>query len=146
MDPREFVDVASDLLSGGRQGEWRTATHCGYYAAFHVARALLQGAGFAVPPDQQAHAYLWLRLSNCGDQDGVKVGERLRELRQERTRADYDITRPFEHRRAVGQVRLALDTIQLLDDLSANPAALARVIDGIRAYERDVLKEVTYHP
>jgi hypothetical protein len=145
MDPREFLDVASDLLSGGRQADWRTAAHCACYAAFHVARDLLEAARFAVPPDHQAHAYLWLRLSNCGE-DGGKVGDGLRDLRRERTRADYDRTGPFSHQRAVAQVQLALDTVQLLDDLAANPAALARVMDGIRVYERDVLKEVTYRP
>ena len=71
MNPREFLDLAGEWAAGTREGEWRSAVSRAYYAAFHVARTLLQDCGFAVPAAEQAHAYLWLRLANAGPIRGI---------------------------------------------------------------------------
>jgi uncharacterized protein (UPF0332 family) len=91
MDVRDFLEVAWSLLEGNGEAEWRSAVSRAYYAAFHVARQLMIQCGFAVPRADQAHAYLWLRLSNAGHPDVQQAGAQLSFLRQERNRADYDI-------------------------------------------------------
>ncbi len=99
-----------------------------------------------MPAADRAHAYLWLRLSNCGHPDVIKVGHKLSRLRGIRNWADYDFDVPLDQAAAFTYVRVAADIIQLLDDLSKEAAILARVLDAIKVYERDVLREVTWRP
>jgi hypothetical protein len=65
-------------------------------------------------------------------------------LRRARNWADYQLDRPYPEQAAIAQDALAAGIIRLLDDLAATPAILAHVVDAIRAYERDVLREVTW--
>lgn len=74
MDFREFLTLAKVLLRGSTEAERRTAVSRAYYAAFHVARLLLDDLGFDVPRGDRAHAHLWLRLSNCGEIDVMNAG------------------------------------------------------------------------
>jgi hypothetical protein len=67
MTGHDFLPLAMRLAVGATEADWRTAIRRAYYAAFHVARQLLIDLRFAVPHADRAHAYLWLRLSNCGD-------------------------------------------------------------------------------
>src|SRR6266436_1986042 len=91
MKSRDFLTLAQRLVSESAEVSWRSAVSRAYYAAFHVARELLEDLGFVVPQGDRAHAYLWLRLSNSGDPLVVKTGRRLGDLRRWRNRADYDV-------------------------------------------------------
>src|SRR5262249_22533211 len=97
MNPRDFLNVAAALIAGPSEADWRTAGSRAYYAAFHVARNLLRQCGFVVPKADQAHAYLWLRLANCGHPDVTKAGDDLHDLRNVRNQADYDLEMLFPH-------------------------------------------------
>lgn len=144
MDPRTFLDVASDLATGGREADWRSSISRAYYAAFHVGCRLLAESGFAVPDGPQAHAYLWLRLSNASNPVVIDVGRSLANLRKARNVADYDLEREILESAAHDQVYEAMQTIRVLDDLAGTPAILTEVIEAIRDYERTVLREVTW--
>lgn len=146
MDPHDYLEVAWTLLEGDREAEWRSALSRAYYAAFHVARRLLLQCGFAVPRADQAHAFLWLRLSNSGHPDVRKVGIQLNDLRQARNRADYDLERSVDEISALDKVQLAADILELLDSVATEPTVLAQITDAMKIYERDVLREVTWHP
>jgi hypothetical protein len=146
MNPRAFLDVADALITGMNEADWRTAVSRGYYAVFHVARELLQQCGFRVPRADQAHAYLWLRLSNAGDPDVARAGRDASFLRTARNWADYDLDRPMGHAVAVGHVQLADDVIRILELAATEPTLQARITDAMKDYERNVLKEVTWHP
>jgi hypothetical protein len=79
MNPRKFLSQARRLARANAEEDWRSAVSRAYYAAFHVARELMEGLGFTVPYADRAHGYLWLRLQNCGDR------ERKRPARVSRT-------------------------------------------------------------
>ena len=49
MAPREFLDLADELLDGSGEASWRSAVSRAYYAAFHTARLLLIHCGFLIP-------------------------------------------------------------------------------------------------
>jgi uncharacterized protein (UPF0332 family) len=66
MTGREFLTLAKQLAGGATEAEWRSAISRASYAAFHVARALLEDLRFAVPHADRAHVYLSRRLSNSG--------------------------------------------------------------------------------
>ena len=144
MNPRDFLEVANDLASGIREADWRSAASRAYYAAFHVARLLLRQCGFAVPRADQAHGYVWLRLSNSGHPAVVKAGTDLKDLRSDRNRADYDLARTFLQSAAIGDIQIADDIIKLLDQVPALPHVQQQITDAIKVYERDVLKQVTW--
>jgi uncharacterized protein (UPF0332 family) len=122
MNPRDFLDVADALIEGSSEAEWRSAVSRAYYAAFHIARQLLRQCGFQVPEADQAHAYLWLRLSNCGHPDVQNAGHELKELRTARNWADYDLDRPLDQPAGFSPILAATNVIQLLEAVAAEPA------------------------
>ncbi len=146
MDDTGFLNVADALSAGDTEAEWRSAISRAYYAAFHKARSLLLRYGFRVPQGDQAHAYLWLRLSNAGHPDVMNAGRNLNHLRGVRNLADYDFNTSIEQMEALELFQRATDIIQLLDDLAKETTIRDRVLDAIKIYERDVLREVTWHP
>ena len=144
MTPRDLLDLADELSTDDREAAWRTAAHCAYYSAFHVARNLLTQVGFGVPDADRAHGYLWLRLQNSGHPDVVKAGRDLSDSRTIRNHADYDLALPFTAKLATGQVARAEAIVELLELVVQSPATLARITQTTRDYERDVLREVTW--
>ena len=142
---RDFLTLAETWIKAATEAEWRFAVSRAYYAAFHEARRLLRSLGFQVPRGDQAHAYLWLRLSNCGDPSTVLAGSDLNRLRRERNRADYDVEQPFDHAYGLVQVQAAQRIIQTLDTAAHDPTR-TQITDAMKIYEGDVLKQVTWQP
>jgi uncharacterized protein (UPF0332 family) len=145
ITPRDFMDVADVLITGAHEADGRSGVSRAYYSAFHAARLLLRACGFEVPRADQAHAYLWLRLANSGHPDVQKAGNELNELRRVRNWADYDAERDFPHDNAVGFVELGESLLTLFQTATAEEEVRTRITDAMRVYERDVLREVTWH-
>jgi uncharacterized protein (UPF0332 family) len=146
MDPHDYLEVAWSFLEGDREAEWRSAVSRAYYAAFHVARQLLAQCGFAVPRADQAHAYLWLRLSNASHPDVQNAGAQLSFLRQERNKADYNLEHSLDQASAIDRTQMAADIVELLDAVAKDGTVRAHITDAMKIYERDVLREVTWSP
>jgi uncharacterized protein (UPF0332 family) len=140
---RRFLAVAQRLARGSDEADWRSAISRAYYAAFHVGRDLLQQLGFNPPRSEAAHAYVWLRLSNSGDTEAVKAGRGLNDLRGERNDADYREKPKVIQTRAEDVVRLAEEVISILDKAAKEPKR-SEILKAMKAYEKDVLKEVTW--
>ncbi len=145
MDPREFLTLAQQLSLAATEAAWRSAISRAYYAAFHVARQLLEDFGFAVPQADRAHAYLWLRLSNCGDPLVQNAGRGLKDLRRDRNWADYDLAHPMRQSLSQNQRSFAARIIQTLQSAALEPTR-TQITDAMKIYERDVLHDVTWHP
>ncbi|HEV3118847.1 MAG TPA: HEPN domain-containing protein [Gemmataceae bacterium] len=145
MKSRDFLTLAQALLKESTEVAWRSAVSRAYYAAFHVARELLQDLGFVVPKAERAHAYLWRRLSNCGDPRLQAAGHEINDLRGDRNEADYDLRLSLAQTIADGQVRTARKIIDVLAIATAEPMRSA-ILDAMKVYERDILKEMTWQP
>ena len=141
----DFLTLAERWANGTSEGEWRSAVSRAYYAAFHEARELLRDLGFRVPRGDQAHAYLWMRLSNCSDPQVQRAGSELNRLRRDRNRADYDIDQDLLQADALADVRLARAINQTFHAARSEPTR-SQVTDAMRVYERDVLRNVTWGP
>jgi len=146
MNPRDLLALADTLAEETHEAAWRSAVSRAYYAVFHVARHLLRQCRFEVPQAEQAHSYLWLRLANAGHPDVRVAGQRLSNLRRMRNWADYDLDQAFDQTVAIHQVQTALEIVQLLDEVTGEPAVRAQVTEAMKIYERDVLRHVTWHP
>jgi uncharacterized protein (UPF0332 family) len=105
VNPRLFLSQAQRLAAAAAEEDWRTAASRAYYAAFHIASNFLTSLGFVVPNAERAHAYLWLRLQNCGAPTVQRAGIVLNDLRRQRTRADYDLQHAFTQARALAAVQ-----------------------------------------
>ncbi len=145
MNAREFLDVADELIAGLSEGRWRSAVSRAYYALFHVARLLLGGCGFAVPQSDRAHIYLSRRLMNSGHPDITQVGMWLDDLRGIRNVADYELDEAVSQTETVANQEIALKAILLLEEAATLPHVLAQFTIAMRDYERDVLRDVTWH-
>jgi uncharacterized protein (UPF0332 family) len=144
MNAREFLDLAEELIAGSSEAYWRTAVSRAYYCAFHVARSLMEKAGFKVPESDAAHSYLAMRLSNAKHPEIEEAGRGLEDSRRARNRADYRINLPFDEAKArVDQLR-AGDVARLLEEAGTLPTVMERITQGMREYERDVLRDVTW--
>ena len=145
MNWSDFLLLATRLAAGTTEAEWRTAVSRAYYAAFHVARRLFGELNFTVPRADRAHQYLAFRLSNSGEPAVEQSGRDLETLRRLRNRADYDGTPAITQSQAAAAIQLAEGIVRMLDDARQEPAR-TRIRDGMIAYERDVLHDVTWRP
>ena len=143
MDVLDFLRLAESWANRSTEAEWRSAVSRAYYSVFHVARQLLSQCGFEVRKGDQAHAYLWRRLSNCGVPEVRHAGRELQNLRGDRNVADYDMHVGFPQAHAKAAVELAHETAEALRHAATEPQR-ARMIAAIRDYERNVLREVTW--
>jgi hypothetical protein len=86
MNGRDFLPIARALAAETTEAAWRSALSRAYYAAFHVARELMEGMGFAVPKSDAAHKHMAWRLGNCGHAQVEDIGRKLDILEGTETR------------------------------------------------------------
>ncbi|MBY0232740.1 MAG: HEPN domain-containing protein [Gemmataceae bacterium] len=135
MNPREFLLLAEELVAGDTEAHWRSATSRAYYAAFHVARQLMEQCGFAVPAADRAHRYLSDWLSNGRHAATTQAGRWLDILRRHRNEADYDLWRTLSRSEVEDMVSLAERIILALEAAAADDAVRAAITLAMRAYE-----------
>ncbi len=95
MDPRSFRDLAAKLAGRAEPApaEHRSAMSRAYYAAFHVAAALLREWHFKVPENADGHGEVQDLLTDSGDPRMMQVASELGTLRTKRNQADYKLDR-----------------------------------------------------
>lgn len=145
MNWGDFLSLARRLAGDATEADWRSAVSRAYYAAFHDARQLLADLNFTIPRADRAHQYLVFRLSNSGEPAVESAGRDLETLRRLRNRADYDDSPAVTRPQAAAAVRLAEVIIQALAAARLEPTR-TQVRDVMIVYERDVLRDVTWHP
>jgi uncharacterized protein (UPF0332 family) len=145
MTGHDFVLLAKPLAAGSAEAEWRTAVSRAYYGAFHVARQMMTELGFAVARGDRAHSYLSRRLLAAGDPQVQQAGSDLNSLRGDRNEADYDLHRSITQAAAALHVRTAEQILRFIDTSQQEPIR-TQIADAMKAYERDILQEVTWHP
>ena len=134
MNPERFQALASRLLhrEGKEPESCRTAISRCYYAAFHVAKELLD-PHFTFPPDATAHKLVRRLLSYADDDEVRRVGRELDNLRELRNDADYRLyLRDVEDRRAAQHhVNVAAEQIRVIKAIAAGPQ-WGTILDQIR--------------
>ena len=89
MDPRDFFSIAERMCSSTIEAERRTSIGRSYYGLFHVLLAALSDRGVIFREIPQDHQMLISYLLKGGNKTAASVGAVLKDLRQERNRADY---------------------------------------------------------
>lgn len=124
----EFLAVARELAQGATEGHWRSSVSRAYYAAYHRARALVEGTGGKIPTGERCHEQLAMQLQSTHDRGLRNLGTRLHTLRRDRNIADYD-TSAYSRNQATRGLAKANTLLQLIESCErADPARLARAI------------------
>ena len=139
MDPREFQDLASKLVTGASAAEIRTAVSRAYYATFHVGIELLESMEFRISKGPSGHGEVRDHLSNGGAPEIQAVGQQLSDLHSKRIRADYRLDRrDVENRKtALADIEQANRMIQTLDELREEPKR-SQVITSIQQWRNRI--------
>jgi hypothetical protein len=137
MDPREFLEVASELVAVDIAGRIRTAINRAYYAAHNVGVEVLTEMGCKIEKGPGGHADVWMRLNNSGDIEVQKVGSKLGDLQSKRIKADYrlDNTDVEDQKTATADIEVARGIIQVLDACCSGQKR-DKIIAEIRNWER----------
>ena len=144
MDCRDYLVLAEELSLRTSAACWRTAVSRAYYSAFHRTREFLANLGFRTRQSDQAHAGLYRRLSSSNVRELNEAARLLMELRRIRNQADYEFNKALPKTEAIKSIDHATQIFEMLDG-HCEPESLVSMTDTIRAYERDVLREVTWH-
>lgn len=139
MDPRDFLQLATDLCARGRPAELRAAVGRAYYAVYNVAAQMLRDWGYVILRNSSGHGEVMRYLSNSGDADLIRVGYQMSSLRSRRNAADYDLTSKDTEdvtsvRSFVSAARNMIDTIERCHA----PARAAAIKAALDAYRRAI--------
>ena len=139
MEGKKFLTVAQKMLQIRSEEATRSAFSRIYYAVFNTGAKLLNELGFDLPKDGTAHERLYQRLNNSGISATEEIAAWLGDLRQRRTRADYDMdSREFQsHKSCEFYLVRAILVITQLENCYQQPLR-NRLKDGIIKYERKI--------
>lgn len=145
MNPLDFIALAIRLSNSRNEADLRSAVSRAYYGAFHMARQFLADCGLRFPAKDiygaEIHNKVRYCLSESGSSDALVVGHKLRTLRSQRNRADYDLESIEFRSRAIviGMVGAAPEIVDAIQRCRAEPA-FSEARAKIRTYARDVLR------
>jgi uncharacterized protein (UPF0332 family) len=93
MNTNDFLDVAGELKDHPKEAFIRTSISRSYYGVFLYFRDFLKTGGLSFGNSGNAHRWIADCLVNCSVYAGKVVGKNLRDLRDFRNQADYDLNR-----------------------------------------------------
>jgi hypothetical protein len=139
MEGKKFLNVAQRMLQIRSEEAVRSAFSRIYYAVFNTGAKLLNELGFVLPKDGTAPERLYQRLNNSGISVTEEIAAWLGDLRQRRTRADYDMdSREFQsHKSCEFYFARATLVIAQLEGCYQQPLR-NQLKDGIQEYERKI--------
>ena len=89
MDAKEFFPIAERMKTSANEAERRTSIGRSYYGLFHVLLGALSDRGVIFRETPDDHQNLIAYLTKGRNKVAASVGAVLKDLRQERNRADY---------------------------------------------------------
>ncbi len=109
----EYLSFAKTLVDDpdAEESALRSAISRAYYAAFHGAKALVLIMGKHVPSTGDAHGKVW---HLCRNECGIavrKIGNSGKNLKDDRTKADYDNPFPENLRKKTESALISADYI-----------------------------------
>jgi len=91
MDARDFLAIASEFRNSEKEAERRTSIGRSYYGLFNSVIATLESRGVLFHQTAQDHYTLISYLTKVRHKTARSVGAILKDLRQHRNDADYNM-------------------------------------------------------
>lgn len=136
MNAIEFLNLAHRLAASTGEAQARSSISRSYYAAFHVAKELIESCGVVLPDGPEAHARLRQCLGNCGDANAAAAASKLDSLRLIRNDADYELhSINFESADAQHQLGNARRIIESLSTCN-----VSTIQPKVREYAQQILR------
>jgi len=141
MNPTDFLDLASQLVTDGTEAAFRTAVSRVYYCAFHSAVLLIKEMGVSLPVGPESHQKVRFCLMESGEKPGLQAGDSLQILRKHRNQADYDLDEStvFNAMSTLRRINRARAILGLLQECREEPAR-TRFRVKLRDYAANVLR------
>lgn len=92
MEGKAFLEIAQRLSSMRMEAASRSAVSRGYYAAYNCCIQFLRELGFRFEKNASSHEKVYQYLHNSGIAEIKSSVRMLRDLRQHRNEADYDMS------------------------------------------------------
>ncbi|MEX2139409.1 MAG: HEPN domain-containing protein [Pirellulales bacterium] len=97
MTGSDILTVAGNLVAnpalGNAEARYRSAISRAYYGAYHLVVALLSECSLRVPENHNGHEVAYQSLFTTGIPEAVTAARLLNDLRGERIKADYKLSR-----------------------------------------------------
>jgi hypothetical protein len=134
MSGRGFLDVARDVATKATEFHQRAAAIHAYYGLVLECRDALFRWGFAMPPRDNVHAWVRLRLVFAADKDLKVMGRALDTLVRLRNEASYDLlsTKFASSAPAQRAIQDSTTALMLLDQIETDPTRRAAAIASIQ--------------
>jgi len=148
MDPRDFLQIARDILKNEEPANCRTAFNRSYYAAYHVGVELLEQAGVRIRRNATGHNEVTKFFNNCGIRALEEAQQKLVNLYSDRIKADYRLNHKSVEK--IPNARKALKTSENIIrafDSFAGESGNQEIARGIRKYQGKIksASKTTHH-
>jgi uncharacterized protein (UPF0332 family) len=142
MDPRTFCDVAELLVRLREPAALRSAVSRAYYSLFNLIHSHVKGSGVPLSRDARVHHDLHVCLFHSKNDGLLVVARTLVDLREARTRADYDMSAIGEEEEATATARVqsARAAIKKFEECLANRSQFDDAMKAAAKYSRETLK------
>jgi len=131
MDAREFFPIAARMSTSANEAERRTSIGRSYYGLFHVLLGALSDRGVVFRETPDDHQNLIAYLTKCRNSVAAKVGAALKDLRQERNRADYRLKEICSERSSEFVYQKTMNALRQFESISE--PELGSLVKTIRA-------------
>jgi hypothetical protein len=131
MQGRAFLDIASELISGGTEAHWRAAVIHAYYALFLECRDALTRWSIAFSPRPNVHSTVRLRFDYAADPTLKRLGFTLDRWCRKRNDASYNLNALLDFasdRLARNAIKETTAALSLLDAIDSDPLRRAAAI------------------
>ena len=95
VTPNELLEAAKVIGRGEAEVDWRNAASRAYYAAWHRCLPIGRSVGLSAQPGQGVHQQLIETLTGNRNTTLKSLGYMLRQCRDLRVEADYEIKTDF---------------------------------------------------
>ncbi|MGD0784712.1 MAG: HEPN domain-containing protein [Sedimentisphaerales bacterium] len=102
MNPQDFLNTANVLVGSSNESDLRTSVSRSYYAVLLFYRSYLANKVGFMPEKLGAavHKFVPECFNACGAVEVKKIGEKISRLKQDRTNADYILSKTVSSTKA----------------------------------------------
>jgi len=139
MDPRDYLQIARNILKVDKPANCRTVFNRAYYAAYNVGFVYLKDADMPINTGPGGHGDVNNFFQNCGIGDLKVAYQKLLNLYSNRIHADYHLNKKKVEK--IDNAKMALEqakSIINITDLYFSGPERKKVVKGLNIYKQKI--------